>query len=292
MSTSTLPVIMEKNLYPAAFTGETAKKKPVLQFSTLGPLNIFLDGQHVSSSDFLKRRRIQDLLILLILHRKDVLRKEVIFNLFWEHYSQRSKKDNLNTLIYRLKKLFKMNDSILMIDRNSIAFNGDAIEVDVDTFAAGIEEARDLEEKGYFDEALRTSRAALSLYGGTFFDNITTVIPLQNERLRIKHIYETLLFRTLRLCVYSGLYREALIYGQQLLSCDPFCEPAYRLIMQALGFLGNTSEVTRLYRTLEMKLFNEYKIVPDEKTLNLKNRLALGVNPSPEETLQEISIFF
>ncbi len=283
---------MNTSTLSTAFTADTARKKPVIRFNTLGSLNIILNGEHLSSSDFLKRRRIQNLLILLILHRNDVLRKEVIFNLFWENYSERSKKDNLNTLIYRLKKLFKMNDSILIIDRNSITFNADAIEVDADTFAAGIQEAQALEKEGYFDEALRKSFAALSLYRGNFFDNITTVIPLSSERLRIRHLYETLLFRTLRLCVYSGLYREALVYGQQLLSCDPYCEPAYRLIMQALGFLGNTSEVTRLYHTLKTKLYDEYKIVPDEKTLNLKNRIALGVNPEQDEILQETSIFF
>jgi len=271
---------------------KTGNRESVISFKTLGSLNIILKGEKIPASDFLKRRRIQDLLILLIINRQSLLRKEVIFNLFWEHYSERSKKDNLNTLIYRLKKLFGLNNSFLSIDRNSIALDPQSIVVDVDTFSEGIGKAEALENKGYYEEALQHSLSTLDMYQGDFFENITTSVPIIEEKLRIKHLYQTLLFRTLRLSVYSGYYRKALKIGQKLLSTDPCCEPAYRLTMEALAFLGNTSEVTRLYCSLEKNLHDKYKIVPDEKTCNLKNRLALGVNRTADEMLQEVSIFF
>lgn len=163
---------------------EIENRKPVITFKTLGSLNIILKGEKIPSSAFLKRRRIQDLLILLIIKRKSLLRKEVIFNLFWENYSEQSKKDNLNSLIYRLKKLFGMNNSFLTIDRNSIALDPQSIVVDVDTFSEGISKAEALENKGYYEEALQQSLAALEMYGGDFFENITTSVPIIEENYK------------------------------------------------------------------------------------------------------------
>jgi two-component SAPR family response regulator len=130
------------------------------------------------------------------------------------------------------------------------------------------------------------------LYRGDFFENISTDLPLDEERLKLKHIYQTLLFSILRLTVYKGLYRESLEFGRKLISSDPYCEPAYRLIMTALGFLGNRSELIRLYVDFEKKLRGKYRIDPDEKTLLLKNSLLLGINPEQEKILEEVSIFF
>lgn len=263
-----------------------------LKINTLGPFGIILDDKELQTVDFIKSRLIQDLLILLILHRKEGLPKKVIFDLFWTNYSEECKRANLNTLIYRLKKLFGIHIDFLKIDRNFIYLNMDYVEIDLDNFQTGTRAVENMENSGNIEEAINFSFNTLQLYRGNFLDNISTRLPITEERLKLKHYYQTLLFRALRLTVYRGLYRESLELGKKLISSDPYCEPAYRLIMSALGFLGNTSEIIRLYINLEEKLQRKYGIDPDEKTLLLKNKLVLGVTPEQDEILDEVSIFF
>ncbi|MEA1910793.1 MAG: BTAD domain-containing putative transcriptional regulator, partial [Spirochaetota bacterium] len=249
-------------------------------------------GKEIQTTNITKRQRIQDLLIILILHRNEGLPKKVIFDLFWENYSEECKRTNLNTLIYRLKKVFGTNNNFFKIDRHSISLNMDHVDIDIDKFQTGIRTFENMENTGNIEEAINFSFNILELYKGSFLDNLNTKIPIIKERMEFKHLYQTLLFRTLRLTVYRGLYIESLKLGKKLISSDPYCEPAYRLIMTALSFLGNTSEITRLYIDLKKKLQDNYSIDPDEKTLLLKNKLLLGVNPEQYEILEEVSIFF
>ena len=147
----------------------------------------------------------------------------------------------------------------------------DSVKIDVDNFLTGVKTAEYLENDYNIDEAISTSFRTLKLYRGDFLENISTDLLITEERLKLKHIYQTLLFRTLRLTVWKGLYQESLKLGRKLISSDPYCEPAYRLIMTALGFLGNTSELLRLYINFAKKLQEKYGIGPDKKTLLLKN---------------------
>ena len=287
-----VPVRIEEIFFKAEYQKNLENERHKLEFNTLGSISVILDGKKLKTVEFIKQHKIQDLLILLILHREDGLSKKVIFNYFWENYSEKSKRSNLNTLIYRLNKSFGINKDFLKIDRNFIYINKNSVEIDVDNFLEGVRTSEYLEKNDNINEAISMSFRTLKLYRGNFLENINTDLPIAEERLKLKHLYQTLLFRTLRLTVRKGLYRRSLELGREFISSDPYCEPAYRLIMTALGFLGNTSEIIRLYLDLEKKLWGKYGIDPDEKTLLLKNRLMLGINPEQERILEEVSIFF
>ncbi len=280
------PILFEDN----QALNYTAGRKP-LSISTLGRFDIRLDGRQLDTSDFLKRRRIQDLLILLILNRNDGLRKEKIFDLFWKNYTERSRKDNLNTLIYRLKKLLNNDSNLLIIDRNTIRLDMDMTDIDIDLFTVGVETVKNLEDSLNPDEALAKARETASLYRGEFLENISTDVSVEREKTGLKKMYTSLLFRMLRLSAAKGFYREALETGKELIDIDPLCEPAYRLLMTTLGHLGNTSEITRLYAVLEKRLKDNFEILPDEKTMTLKNKLILGVLPDTSEVMNEVSVF-
>ncbi len=286
------PVRIEKFLFKPEYQNNLEKGQHKLEFNTLGSLNIFLDGKKLKTVEFIKQHRIQDLVILLILHREDGLPKNIIFNHFWANYSEKCKRSNLNTLIYRLNKTFGINKDFLKIDRNSISINKNTVEIDKDAFLEGVKTSEYLENNNNINEAINMCFRTLKLYKGNFLENINTDLPIAKERLKLKQLYQTLLFRTLRLTIFKGLYHRSLELGREFISYDPYCEPAYRLIMIALGFLGNTSEIIRLYLNLEKKLLGEYGINPDKKTLLLKNRLLMGINPEQERILEEVSIFF
>lgn len=282
-----------KTLINETFISGTAEpaENVKLSLTTLGNFGMAINGIHQDPSDIMKRKKVQDLLILLIINRKEGLGKNIIFDTFWENYTYKSKKDNLNTLIYRLKKLFITDRELLFIDRNTIRLNMEHIEVDIDTFLEKSESAETLEKEGETGGSLEAAQAALELYRGDFFENANTDIPLEKERSKFREIYLSLLFRTLKLSILHGHYMAALETGKQLLKNDPFCEPAYRLVMNTLGYIGNTSEITRLYRELKQKLHTAFQIAPDDKTTALINKLSLGVPPEREDILKEVSFF-
>ncbi len=281
--------VSPKPLKPYSLDTEGRK---YLSIKTLGSFNLYFNGHFLDSTEFLKRKRVQDLLILLILNRKDGLQKETIFNIFWKNYTDKSRKDNLNTLIYRLKKLLGNDKDLLIINRNTIRLDPFAIEVDADTFTKSAQQAELLEEAGELEQALLKGIETIHLYRGEFFENICSEIPIESKRSEYRGVYLSTLFRMERLYLIKGFYKEALKTGKTLISHDPYCEPAHRLLMTTLGYLGNSSEILRLYHSFEQKLFNAFGIAPDAKTETLKNRLLLGVFPSHNEILDEVSVFF
>ena len=287
----------EEKLVPVKFFSHLPlSEQPIahnthLKLNVMGPLAFSLNGLPLPVSSIVKRRKIQDLLILLILNRKQGLPKKVIFDLFWDHYSESSKKDNLKTLIYRLKKLLGSTHDILVVDRNTVYLNMEYVQLDIDTFTEGIQTIEGMGECTSPKELLDYTLQVLQLYRGEFLETISTDVPIDREKTMYQHSYQKLLFQTIKLCVYNGMYHESLELGKKLLAVDPYCEPAYRLLMTSLGFLGNTSEIVRLYQSLERKLFTAFAIQPDEKTLMLKNKLILGVYPAREESMDEVSMF-
>ncbi len=266
-------------------------ESPSLEILTLGSFQLILEGTPLDPADILKRKKIQELLILLILHRKEGLSKETIFDIFWENYTYKSRKDNLNTLIYRLKNLLNAEKELLVVDRNTIRLNMQHVSLDADIFLKGCNMVHALEKEGKIEDAVFTAKRTLNLYNGDFFETTGTEISIEKERNIYRTSYLSLLFRIIRLYILNGSYAEALETGRILVAKDPLCEPAYRLIMTALGYIGNFSEIARLYATLKKRLSESLNVQPDEKTVNLKNKLTLGLPPSMND-INEISFFF
>lgn len=256
-----------------------------LKIITLGTFQVFVEGEEIQINLLSSQRRVMDLLKLLIVFRKSGVMKEKIYNLFWPRYSYKSARDNLNTIIYRLRKTLDDKSDYLYTDVNTIRFKEGVCLTDVDKFLKYLDLARAAEADNNMEQAIGLYSHAVDLYRGDFLEGDLYYDFIRDERENLKNRYRTALFQLAKNCLSSGNYLASLNWSKKIISIDPLCEPAYRLLMIASSLTGNRSEIPRLFDRLNSRLLEYYRVTSDEKTAALKNRLIEG--SIPDEAMWE-----
>jgi len=254
-----------------------------LEIRTLGTFQVFVQGEEISSTLLSGQKRVMDLLKYLIIFRKNGVMKERVYELFWPRYSYKSARDNLNTIIYRLRKLMGDSQEYLITDVNTIHFNSGCTQIDLDTFLEFIEHAKKAEAQGNLNLAIKMYKEAVELYKGDFLEGDLYHDFIRDERENLKNKFRYILFRMTQLSLNSGDPMEGLKWAKRLVEADPLCEAGYRLLMICCALVGNRSEIPRLFEKLNKKLQTYYKITADNKTVLLKETLLSG--RTPEEKL-------
>ncbi|HAK47039.1 MAG TPA: hypothetical protein DCO79_14125 [Spirochaeta sp.] len=250
-----------------------------LEITTLGGFSVLVKGEEISADILGGQKRVMDLLKLMIVYRKTGIMKERIYELFWPRYSYKSARDNLNTIIYRLRKLLNNKDDFLYTDINSIRFKENTVITDADRFLDYINLGTEAENSGNHEVSLRMYRSAIEIYKGDFLENDLYYDFIRDERESLRSKFRSLLFQMIILSLNSADFRDALEWAKQLVDADPLCEPAYRMLMIASSAVGNRSEIPRLFDKLNKKLQAYYKVTADEKTVILKDKLLGGTSP-------------
>ncbi|MBI9104617.1 MAG: hypothetical protein JEY99_19530 [Spirochaetales bacterium] len=261
-----------------------------LEIYTLGKFQVFIEGEEISSSLLSGQKRVMDLLKFLIVFRKNGVMKERIYELFWPRYSYKSARDNLNTIIYRLRKMMGDSREFLITDVNNIRFNPDCTSIDVDRFLDNLILAQKADSDEKVALAMKLYRECISMYPGDFLKGDLYYDFIRDERENLQNKYRGGLFRMIQLSLDSAEYSEALEWAKKLIESDPLCEAAYRLLMICSSFVGSRSEIPRIFDKLNKKLQTYYKIQADEKTVTLKNKLLSGTPPSSDDWLAETII--
>ncbi|MBI9107395.1 MAG: hypothetical protein JEZ04_11685 [Spirochaetales bacterium] len=260
-----------------------SKSQYELEITTLGHFSVVVRGREISADLLGGQKRVMDLLKLLIVYRKNGVMKERIYELFWPRYSYKSARDNLNTIIYRLRKLLNDKDEFLSTDVNSIRFKEKSVVTDVDRFLEYITLGNEAETNGSRETSVRMFTAAIELYKGDFLESDLYYDFIRDEREILKAKFRNVLFKMIQLSFNSAEFREGLEWARTLIDADPLCESAYRMLMIASSAVGNRSEIPRLFDKLNKKLQAYYKVTADERTINLKNKLLSGA--LPEESM-------
>ncbi len=250
-----------------------------LRIYTLGDFKLDLNGRILSPATVSRQKKVMDLLKLLIVHRKTGMVKEVLYELFWPGYMQKSSRDNLNTIIYRLRRLFGEKDNYIITDSNMIRLNTEICSIDVDMFWCYSEEGIKARKQNDVDSALDYLFRAKELYRGDFLEKDLYYDDIRDAREIIFNRYLHLLFELGKLNLSSGKASEALELSEELINRDTLCEPAYRMLMISSALLGNISQIPRIYDRLKQKLQRYYNIMPDPKTSDLRDMLLKGIMP-------------
>jgi len=259
-------------------------------FQTLGKFNIYVDKKDIPVEIMTKYKKPIYLLKLLLTYRRSGLPRDVICDKIWKGYSSKSSKNNLNTTISRLRKIFNKKKNIIITDGDIIILNREVYRLDVDEFVDYYNEGNGLEKMNRFEDALQAYLNAISIYKGDFFQNDLYDDDIETERERLKNIYQNSLLKITK--IYLGIenYLNAISYAKLLINKDPLCEAAYRLLMIASALSGNRSEIPKIFNNLTIKLTKYLNIDPDPKTIQLKEKLLSGIVPSPKMWEQEIFI--
>ncbi len=269
--------VIEDDLQPT-----DKQEKHELEFQTLGVFRIFIRGKEIEQATLARQKRVIDLLMYILVFREHGISKEVVYETFWPRYSYKSARDNLNTVVYRLRKILGEGNDFIVTDMNIIKLKESAYTVDVDLFNRYIALGKAAESKKDLIAALNHYRKAQALYKGDFLKTEPYLDFIRDERENLKNTYKQLLITMTKLSLDTKQYIESLDWANKLISLDSLCEPAYRLLMIASVLTDNRSEITRIFNKLNTTLMENYNISPGVKTEKLKQTLLTQATPVPE----------
>ncbi len=252
-----------------------------LNLYTLGGFRIVLNGKELSPDILSRHKKVMDLLKLLVVHRRGGLAKEVLYDLFWAGYLKKSSRSNLNTIIYRLRKILGEETQYILTDSDTIRLNMDFCTVDIDDYYELIHSGNTEAQRGNLPAALNSYLKAKEIYGGDFLEKDLYYDDIRDGREALRASYLHLLVKVIKTLLDTGRYHQALETNQELLAEDKLCEPAYRLLMICCSLVGNRSEIPRIFNRLQERLLRSFNIEPDPLTTAMKNALLGGVSPTP-----------
>jgi len=238
----------------------------MLEISTFGGLQIFLDGQLAN----FPTRKTQALLIYLLVTAQTQPR-EHLADLFWDDRTQKQAMSNLRTTLTRLRA--NLGD-YLQITRHTVAFSNkpDMVWIDTNEFKTILNRTptnSDIDN-------------LLSLYQGDFLagffvsdcDNFEAWIARERDK------YRSLLIDRLHDEIQHNLknhqFENGIHYAQKLLDLAPLDESAHRSLMRLLAGNGQRTEALKQYERCRQLLEQELGIEPEKITQTLYQQIQSG----------------
>jgi DNA-binding SARP family transcriptional activator len=238
----------------------------MLEISTFGGLQIFLDGQLAN----FPTRKTQALLIYLLVNDQPQAR-EHLADLFWNDRTQKQAMSNLRTTLTRLRAII---GDYLQITRHTVALSSKPEMVWIDTNEFNSKLNRTPKSKDIDN--------LLALYTGDFLagffvsdcDNFETWITRERDK------YQRLLIGRLHQEVQRRLknheFEQGIHYAQKLLDLAPLDEGAHRSLMRLLAGIDQRTEALKQYERCRQLLEDELSIEPETITQTLYQQIQSG----------------
>src|SRR5262249_42295019 len=208
------------------------------------------------------------LLAVLAVASGDVQSRERLAGLLWSEHGDRQARDSLKQALVRLRRCLGGADgSALRSDRQSVALDRTALDVDVLAF-----------EELVRDDTLASLTQATALYRGDLLEGIAIRDPafedwLLVERQRLLQLFERALSSLMSQALAAGERERAAEAARRLLQIDPLSEAAYRTLMQVHADEAQTAQALKLYETLRERLYRELGVAPEAATVALYDRI-------------------
>ena len=201
---------------------------------------------------------------------------EIAKLLFGDAYARSEVRVLLRDLRYALRFL---PPEILHEDNDSVRFNRDVVEVDVQQF-------NDL----IAAPSLSSTRKAAELYRGDLLGGLVMQIPdfdawIAERRLSCRRAATAIFGNLLTTLIRAGWGEEACDVAGRLLSLDPAQEVVHRTLMRLQLEQGRPDAALRRYQECAEVLRREYRRVPDPETERVRRDIerALAETPAPRE---------
>ena len=243
----------------------------LLEISTLGTLNIKLNGQPVSG---LASRKAEALLVYLACtpgaHTRDVLA-----TLLWDDRPQKRALGNLSVLLSSLRKQL---GPYLLINRQTVAFDRtSSYWLDV----AVLERLENLDDRSASlpNSALAALEQSVTVYEGDFLasfhvrkaSGFEEWVLLERERIRqgVIHALDYLIGCALA----TGNYQAGVEHARRLLDIDPLREQAHRQMMRLLARSGERAAALAHYESCRALFAEELGVEPLPETVEVYQQI-------------------
>ena len=194
--------------------------------------------------------------------------RERLAGLLWSLSGEQQARDSLKQALLRLRRCFgPANDALLHADRQSIALERAAVDVDVSAFLR-------LAQEMTVDALDR----ATALYRGDLLDGLGSIDPafeewLSIERRRLRQLYERALANLMEKALAAGDHEGAGAAARRLQLSDAFNEASCRALMLAHAHEGQIALAHKVFEELEHRLRDQLGVRPAPETVAVLDRI-------------------
>jgi DNA-binding SARP family transcriptional activator/predicted ATPase len=243
-----------------------------LSLSCLGPFQVTLDGQPVTT---FKSVKVRALLAYLAVEADRPHPREVLAGLLWPDWPDRDALANLRYTLSDLRQAIDDRDAsppFLLITRDSLQFNTASVhQVDVALF----------QELTSTDDLARLEEG-VSLYRGTFLEGFSVSDSAAFEewvllmRERLARQVSAALNKLAEGYEQQGEYATAESFARRQIELEPWDEESHRQLMRALALDGKRSAALAQYQACSRLLDEELGVEPAAETTELYEQIRDG----------------
>jgi LuxR family maltose regulon positive regulatory protein len=255
-----------------------ARGKEGLQVYCFGHFEVIRNGRIVHDW---RRDKAKTLLKQIVAHRGSI-KRDVLLDLLWPELEADQAVRNLRVTLHALRKAIERESPG---DSTSyVLTRGDAYElnpnvqvwVDTEAFATMYQVAAGLWRRGRIEEALLTYEATEALYRDDYLiDDLYEEWTLV-AREQLKDQYVLVLTRLADAALMLNDHESCIGYCHKILDRDASREDAYQRLMRCHALMGRPARALRWFQLCRETLSRDLNVAPNETTLDLANRIALG----------------
>jgi LuxR family maltose regulon positive regulatory protein len=253
---------------------------PSLRIFCLGEFAVYRDGKQIKDAEW-KGKQAKNLVKMLAAYQGQKCPRDVIFEVLWPDASPGAQRDNLASLIYRIRKTLDETDSrdsgscIVMSDEH-LFLNPSRVWTDAGQFLVHLDRAERLRTASDPPRSFEEYEKAFKLYRGDFLPDDLYDDWIIGTRDSLRARYINALCEMAKTAETSGEPAKAIeAYGRlfQTNECD---EGACRWLMSHYLAIGNKNDALRIYERCQLALRRRLDSDPEEQTTKLYRSIIGG----------------
>lgn len=249
-----------------------------LRVQTLGEFRVWRGRQEISPTEW-RREKARRLFQLFLTHRNRMLDRDQILEALWPDLDPETARRDFKVALSTLCKVLEpgrpegVPSAYILRDGSRYGLRpGADLWLDVEELERLIAEGDHLLARDP-EGALKRYRQALALYQGDYLEDCLYEDWCSEERERWVALYLRTADRVAELLAGQEAWEEVLALGQEVLSRDPYWEPAYRWMMLAYARTGRRAQAARVFRRCVERLWEDLQVEPSPATLQLYEAL-------------------
>ncbi len=281
---------------------ESLENEPMmahLHFALLGPVQITLADSTTLRFDY---RKVQALLVYLVVERQQAHRREVLAELLWPNQPAEKSRGSLRQALATLRQILPDRDDVplLLVTRATVQFNPAG---DYTLDSATFDKLRDVCDTHPHDllsacaECIERYDVAAGLYRGSFAsDLVVEDCPefdewLTHMRERFAQAALDTLDRLAHYAEVKGDTPRALSYARRQLTIDPWRDDTHLQVMRLLAAQGQRAAAVEHYNRYRRQVDDELGIEPAAEVAALYTQLLAADTPlgEPEQDVPPAS---
>jgi len=252
---------------------------------SLGESPVAADGMSLRATSH-SGRRLQSLLVYLLLHSDAPQPRQHIAFLMWPDSSEEQALANLRTLLFHLRHDLPSLVPYVRVDRNTLQwYSDDSVEIDIFQFEQVLAQADQAEQQDDTHAQVQHLQNAVDLYRGDLLPSFYEEWIL-TRRETLQQRFASALETLITLLERQGNMQGAIGAAQRLLRHNPLHEAIYTRLMELYAATGMVAEALRLYHTCATTLERELGVEPGATTREVYERLLSSRQPVRLQTTQ------